>query len=453
MATSNARIQFSTADEKTWKDINPILREGELVITKKPSGKYRLYVGGTGGSKFNDSILVWDEEEAENLANKAASNANLAEDHATSAGMSANAAMSSKSAAAASASYAAQSKEAAKASADTAKQSMETAKTNAINAAQNSASALQSSNEAKQSMNTAKENADTAKTAAANAINSASSAAESEAKANVSKNAAEKSASAAKISETNARSSEQAAAASAATVSYATQEEVNAGIENKKIVSPATLAPLVHIIQRKAAYKVGDCLHVPGRNDIYLECITAGTTAATAPANLSTVSAGVTINDGTAEFKVINKSQKALIDLLYPVGIIITTGTDTAKKPGETEGLAAWEEIAQNRVLQGCTNGAGGTFEAGLPNITGYITTGDGNSGVTSVFGSGGKHSGALYVDEDKNFSNDAYAAPAGTGNNAFGFSFDASKSNNIYGNSSTVQPPAYKVHFWKRIK
>lgn len=292
MATSNARIQFSTADEKTWKDINPVLREGELVITKKPSGKYRLYVGGTGGSKFNDSILVWDEEEAENLANKAASNANLAEDHATSAGMSANAAMSSKSAAAASASYAAQSKEAAKASADTAKQSMETAKTNAINAAQSSALALQSSNEAKQSMNTAKENADTAKTAAANAINSASSAAESESKANVSKNAAEKSASAAKTSETNARSSEQAAAASAATVSYATQEEVNAGIENKKIVSPATLAPLVHIIQRKTAYKVGECLYIPGRNDVYLECITAGTTAATAPDDLLTISGG-----------------------------------------------------------------------------------------------------------------------------------------------------------------
>ena len=206
-------------------------------------------------------------------------------------------------------------------------------------------------------------------------------------------------------------------------------------------------------LKRSTAYKVGDCLHIPGRNDVYLECITAGTTAATAPANLSTVSAGVTINDGTAEFKVINKSQKALIDLLYPVGIIITTGTDTAKKPGETEGLAAWEEIAQDRVLQGTSSGAGGTIEAGLPNIKGNIMTGDGNSGVTSVFGSRGKHSGALYVDEDKNFSNDAYAAPAGTGNNAFGFSFDASKSNNIYGNSSTVQPPAYKVHFWKRIK
>lgn len=159
------------------------------------------------------------------------------------------------------------------------------------------------------------------------------------------------------------------------------------------------------------------------------------------------------LKDGTAEFNVINKSQKALIDLLYPVGIIVTTGTDTAKKPGEAEGLATWEEIAQDKVLQGAESGAGQTIEAGLPNVTGSIMTGDGNSGVTSVFGAGGKHNGALYVDRDKNFSNDAYAASAGTGNNAFGFSFDASKSNNIYGKSETVQPPAYKVHFWKRIK
>lgn len=297
MATSNARIQFSTADEKTWKDINPVLREGELVITKKPSGKYRLYVGGTGGSKFNDSILVWDEEEAENLANKAASNANLAEDHATSAGMSANAAMSSKSAAAASASYAAQSKEAAKASADTAKQSMETAKTNAINAAQSSAFA-----------------------------------AESESKANVSKNAAEKSASAAKTSETNARSSEQAAAASAATVSYATQEEVNAGIENKKIVSPATLAPLVHIIQRKTAYKVGECLYIPGRNDVYLECITAGTTAATAPDDLLTISGGVTINDGTAMWEVKTVVNKEYVDSKKAEAVVQAKNYSDAKQ-------------------------------------------------------------------------------------------------------------------------
>lgn len=158
------------------------------------------------------------------------------------------------------------------------------------------------------------------------------------------------------------------------------------------------------------------------------------------------------ITDGSAKFRVVDRRLKAMIDILYPIGIVVTTATDDAKKPGEADGLATWEEIAQDRVLQGTSSGAGGTIEAGLPNIKGNIMTGDGNSGVTSVFGSDGKHSGALYVDEDKNFSNDAYAAPAGTGNNVFGFSFDASKSNNIYGNSSTVQPPAYKVHFWKRI-
>lgn len=159
------------------------------------------------------------------------------------------------------------------------------------------------------------------------------------------------------------------------------------------------------------------------------------------------------ITDGSAKFRVVDRRLKAMIDILYPVGIVVTTATDDALKPGEENGLAIWEEIAQNRVLQGTSSGAGGTIEAGLPNIKGNIMTGDGNSGVTSVFGVGGKHNGALYVDGDKNFSNDAYAAPAGTGNNAFGFSFDASKSNNIYGKSETVQPPAYKVHFWKRIK
>ena len=45
-------------------------------------------------------------------------------------------------------------------------------------------------------------------------------------------------------------------------------------------------------LKRSTAYKVGDCVHIPGRNDVYLECIKAGTTAATKPANLSTISGG-----------------------------------------------------------------------------------------------------------------------------------------------------------------
>lgn len=151
------------------------------------------------------------------------------------------------------------------------------------------------------------------------------------------------------------------------------------------------------------------------------------------------------LKDGTAEFKVINKSQKALIDLLYPVGIIVTTGTDTAKKPGEAEELATWEEIAQNRVLQGTSSGAGGTVEAGLPNITGYII---GYGGRTGFGGAGGM---AYLSDEQERIPSMGDIVPGNT--SSLKAVLDASKSNSIYGNSSTVQPPAYKVHFWKRIK
>ena len=241
MATSNARIQFSTAEEKTWKSINPMLREGELVIAKKPSGKYKLYVGATGGSKFNDSVVVWDEE--------------LADSYSKSAAMSASQATGSKSAAAASASYAAQSMSAAKTSADAAAQSMNAAKTSAdaaaqsMNAAKASADAAEqsktsaalSSNKAAENMRKAEDSANKSETAATNAISSANSASQSETNAINAKNESNKSASNAKISETNAKASEKAAAISAGSVSYATQEEVNAGVEAKKIVSPKTL--------------------------------------------------------------------------------------------------------------------------------------------------------------------------------------------------------------------
>lgn len=151
------------------------------------------------------------------------------------------------------------------------------------------------------------------------------------------------------------------------------------------------------------------------------------------------------LKDGTAEFKVINKSQKALIDLLYPVGIIVTTGTDTAKKPGEAEGLATWEEIAQDRVLQGTSSGAGGTVEAGLPNITGSII------GYSDRTGFGGADGMAYMDDTQERIPSMGDIFPGNK--SALRVRLDASKSNSIYGNSSTVQSPAYKVHFWKRIK
>ena len=314
MATINARIQFSTADEETWKSVNPILREGELVIAKKPSGKYRLYVGAKGGSKFKDSTIVWDEE--------------LADSHEKNAAISADAAMTSKSAAASSASYAEQSMNSAKESASAAEQSMNSAEAsadqaaeymnNAINsssaAAQNSALAASSMKNAEQSMNSAKESADKAIAASNNASSSAASAANSESNAIDAKNKATQSASEAKSSELNAKASEKSAADSAAALSYATQEEVNFGIESRKIVSPKTLGTLLNLLQRNTYYKIGDIVYSSKLPSwAYLECTQSGTTAATEP-NLSTVSGGVEVNDGSVKWTVKTVTAKEYVD-------------------------------------------------------------------------------------------------------------------------------------------
>ena len=314
METSNARIQFSTADEETWKSVNPMLREGELVIAKKPSGKYRLYVGAKGGSKFKDSTIVWDEE--------------LADSHEKNAAISADAAMTSKSAAASSASAAEQSMNSAKESASAAEQSMNSAEAsadqaaeymnNAINssntAAQNSASAASSMKKAEQSMNSAKESADKAVTASNNASSSASSAANSESNAIDAKNKAKQSASEAKSSELNAKASEKSAANSAAALSYATQEEVNFGTESRKIVSPKTLGTLLNLLQRNTSYKVGEIVYSAKMPSwAYLECTQAGTTAATEP-NLSTVNGGVAVDDGSVKWTVKTVTSKEYVD-------------------------------------------------------------------------------------------------------------------------------------------
>ena len=62
---SNARIQFSTASEEKWLQVNPVLREGELVIARKANGKRKLVVGKAGGSSYANSEVVWDAEQAE----------------------------------------------------------------------------------------------------------------------------------------------------------------------------------------------------------------------------------------------------------------------------------------------------------------------------------------------------------------------------------------------------
>lgn len=101
-----------------------------------------------------------------------------------------------------------------------------------------------------------------------------------------------------------------------------------------------------------------------------------------------------------------------------------------------------WVKVESDRCIQTSgKNNPGDMVEAGLPNITGSIEAyrnpilkGTGTSGAFS-------HSGSLR----NNVPN--YDTMYGPDH----FHFNASKSNAIYGNSDTVQPPAYIVIGWKR--
>ena len=100
-----------------------------------------------------------------------------------------------------------------------------------------------------------------------------------------------------------------------------------------------------------------------------------------------------------------------------------------------------WEEIASDRVLMGASrsHAAGTTVKAGLPNITGSF--------VANVHYMRHEVSGA-FTAGDRITSTGANNGDA----NVYKFSLDASKSNAVYGRSSTVQPAAYYVHIWRRV-
>lgn len=123
----------------------------------------------------------------------------------------------------------------------------------------------------------------------------------------------------------------------------------------------------------------------------------------------------------------------------HPVGSIYQSTDPTS--PAALFG-GSWEVIASERVLMGAssTHAAGTTVKAGLPNITGML------SDVMGSFYAYPSGSGAFSVEGiGRSLEN-------GSSGNYGNISFDASKSNAIYGRSSTVQPAAYYVHIWHRV-
>lgn len=123
----------------------------------------------------------------------------------------------------------------------------------------------------------------------------------------------------------------------------------------------------------------------------------------------------------------------------YPVGSIYQSTSSTS--PAALFG-GSWAKVSSERVLMSAssTHAAGTTVEAGLPNITGTL------SDIMGTIWASPSGSGAFsckYI---------GTSLENGNSGNYSNISFDASKSNAIYGRSSTVQPAAYYVHIWKRV-
>ena len=135
-----------------------------------------------------------------------------------------------------------------------------------------------------------------------------------------------------------------------------------------------------------------------------------------------------------------------------PKGFLLCDGSEISKTDyadlytviGDTFGTATdntkfkLPDLRDNFV-QGANGNLGVSKEAGLPNITGEWIPGS----VPSMHGQYAK--GAIQGSSGVSDKIASSIQPAVAG---FGFSLDASKSNSIYGKSTTVQPPAVCLYY-----
>lgn len=142
-----------------------------------------------------------------------------------------------------------------------------------------------------------------------------------------------------------------------------------------------------------------------------------------------------------------NKADLAIFNILYPVGAVYIGIQSTCPLASIIPG-STWSKIEGRYLLASGTiagssevSSAGSYISAGLPNITGSFDTGDRRTHINNA-------SGAFYR---TSASSNTWGAQSTATGNTQGVGFDASRSNSIYGYSSTVRPAAYSVNVWVR--
>ena len=214
-----------------------------------------------------------------------------------------------------------------------------------------------------------------------------------------------------------------------------------------KTGTPAVAAQPPDILQNHNQYELGLCtISVPaGSTAVTAADITDTRTDETVCGVMRDGVTGIPTAQLQTQVKAMLDSLQAEVDALlksvnpFPVGSIYQSTDPTS--PAALFG-GSWEVIASERVLMGAssTHAAGTTVKAGLPNITGTL------SDVMGSFYAYPSGSGAFSVEGIGRSLENGYSGNYGN------ISFDASKSNAIYGRSTTVQPAAYYVHIWRRV-
>ena len=223
-------------------------------------------------------------------------------------------------------------------------------------------------------------------------------------------------------------------------------------------------------LERNTKYVVNDVVVEATCPGAYIVCKTAGTTNATTPAGYKGAEDGAEITDGTAKFEVHNfyemssalvgdvafrpylakkwvKANGATVNRAdYPRLVKFATDNNLWTDSPSTEpwkygrGNGSTTMVLpdyRNRFIQGGDNVA--KLEAGLPNITGTIVVNSGKAnGAINAASSTGAFS-AINDQGDGTWNAGAQGPRASLG---FTATFSASKANQIYGASSTVQPP-----------
>lgn len=141
-----------------------------------------------------------------------------------------------------------------------------------------------------------------------------------------------------------------------------------------------------------------------------------------------------------------------MLDLFYPVGTVyISADKSKTKADFPFMEYGTWTEIPANLCLQtGSASEAGTQRSAGLPNITGKANVRSGMDSDANILAA--QSIGAIACSiQDSSFAWSSHIRLEGGQNKLDTLTLNASKSNNIYGSSNTVQPPAYMVRAWVR--